>query len=585
MKDFSLIHGDCIEVMKTMPDKSVDAIFCDPPYGLEFMGKEWDKPQKLWSKRNPENNEHLKSPGGGGGYKNILKCPKKYQAGIPFQSWVQVWAIEALRVLKPGGYLLASGGTRTYHRLTCGIEDAGFVIKDTLCWLHGSGFPKAKRVDEYASRFLSKDVLCQCAYNKHNNENNIPVQDVLYHICTGALWEKVGHVVESEINDRQKSQCFQDDYRTLFHFYGEFLHLVARLVLVSVQQQEYVQEHSRFVEPVDALDDAQAHNLYRVLCNDLPSMQDLIRPTETFQHVLQLLRECENGKLLPKEGLSILLNNMAGSLSLQSLKAVDKSAFHKKHIYSLVACLPLPIILILSSQKYATIIPQLLFCVNCGKIKNEWTGYAGALKPAHEPIVLAQKPLDGTYCRNIEEYGVGALNIDACRIDFDDSDDIHAKNPHTMGGLFEGQVYGKGVLTEYTIPAGRFPANLLLDEEATALLDNQSGESNFGGPSRFFYTAKASSSERGKGNNHPTVKPIALMMYLARLILPHHKPVVWLDPFLGSGTSALAAAKLNDEEHYQLEFIGIDQEEKYIEIAKQRLAEYNKCVQLRIPGK
>lgn len=102
MSDWEVIHGDCLEVMAGMDADSVDAIVTDPPYGLAFMGKQWDH-------------------------------------GVPGEPF---WR-EALRVAKPGAHILAFGGTRTYHRLACGIEDAGWEIRDCLSWLYGSGFPKS----------------------------------------------------------------------------------------------------------------------------------------------------------------------------------------------------------------------------------------------------------------------------------------------------------------------------------------------------------------------------------------------------------------------------------------------------------
>lgn len=101
-----VLTGDCRDVMSTLEGNSVDAIVTDPPYGLSFMGKDWDH-----------------------------GVP-----GVPF------W-LEAMRVLKPGGHLLAFGGSRTYHRLVCAIEDAGFEIRDQIMWLYGSGFPKSKNLD------------------------------------------------------------------------------------------------------------------------------------------------------------------------------------------------------------------------------------------------------------------------------------------------------------------------------------------------------------------------------------------------------------------------------------------------------
>lgn len=97
----TIIHGDCLEVMKTFEDNSIDSIVTDPPYGLGFMGKAWDQ----------------LPPG-------------------------EDWARECLRVLKPGGHLLAFGGTRTWHRLAVAVEDAGFEIRDSIAWMYGSGFPK-----------------------------------------------------------------------------------------------------------------------------------------------------------------------------------------------------------------------------------------------------------------------------------------------------------------------------------------------------------------------------------------------------------------------------------------------------------
>lgn len=105
----TLHHGDCIEVMRSMADGSVDSIVTDPPYELGFMGKSWDS------------------------------------TGIAYS--VELWT-EALRVLKPGGHLLAFSGSRTYHRMACAIEDAGFEIRDQIMWLYGSGFPKSLNVSK-----------------------------------------------------------------------------------------------------------------------------------------------------------------------------------------------------------------------------------------------------------------------------------------------------------------------------------------------------------------------------------------------------------------------------------------------------
>ena len=106
-----IIQGDCIEEMNKLEKNSIDAIVTDPPYGLAFMGKKWDD-----------------------------FSPKEYQ------DFCNEWGEQALRVLKPGGYLLAFSGTRTFHRMVVGLEDAGFEIKDMVEWVYGSGFPKSYNI-------------------------------------------------------------------------------------------------------------------------------------------------------------------------------------------------------------------------------------------------------------------------------------------------------------------------------------------------------------------------------------------------------------------------------------------------------
>lgn len=126
-------HGDALAVLGGLPDASVDAVVTDPPYGLEFMGREWDSFRPANARIRARVDQRTNPANG----KSTTSTAEAYVAGPPFQQWCEAWARECLRVLKPGGHMLAFGGTRTYHRLVCAIEDAGFDIRDSIHWIYG----------------------------------------------------------------------------------------------------------------------------------------------------------------------------------------------------------------------------------------------------------------------------------------------------------------------------------------------------------------------------------------------------------------------------------------------------------------
>ena len=375
-------HGNNLDILPTIPDNSIDSIITDPPYELGFMGKQWDA------------------------------------TGIAYN--IQLWR-ECLRVLKPGGHLLAFGGTRTYHRMTCAIEDAGFEIRDSIHWIYGSGFPKSLDV----SKAIDK--------------------------AAGAERQIVGTGTSGKIL-RANGQ------------------------------------------------------------NERPYQQDQDRITHNI-----------------------------------TAPATDEA--------------------------------------------RTWEGWGTALKPAHEPIVLARKPLASTVAENVLTYGTGALNIDGCRIHRNADDTSHAGHRTATFGTQETNSGGDGSGSWTQHDAGRWPANIILDPEA--------GE-QLGPEARFFYCAKPSKAERNAGldieqfplrhyteankmggekdtmltgsgnprdsrkqNFHPTVKPLALMQYLCRLITPPDGTI--LDPFAGSGTT-LAAATLEN-----FHSIGIELTDDYLPIINARI--------------
>ena len=250
------------------------------------------------------------------------------------------------------------------------------------------------------------------------------------------------------------------------------------------------------------------------------------------------------------------------------------------------------------------------------KVGGGWEGYGTALKPAYEPIIVAMRSIDGTFAQNAEKWGVGGINIDECRVATSDNWKI------LDNGVESIMWRKKKPITRSSNILGRWPANIILDEEAGMALDEQSGEGKSSGPrcskipdkffigkgmnptvgyfdsggaSRFFYCAKASSAERNNGleglnkkaafdnengamggnmgsrykpreNHHPTVKPIKLMEYLLKLVMPPFPDAVVLDPFAGSGSTLVAAKNLG------FNAIGIEKEAEYVEIANRRIA-------------
>lgn len=187
--------------------------------------------------------------------------------------------------------------------------------------------------------------------------------------------------------------------------------------------------------------------------------------------------------------------------------------------------------------------------------KGEWEGWGSALKPAYEPLCMARKPLDGTIAKNLEKWGTGAINIDACRIGEGTGRTSIRKYPDIRGDNYnQGHTSYKdrGTIEREVVDKGRWPANFMHD----GLEDPWAS---------FFYCAKTSKSDRGEGNAHPTVKPNELMRYLVRLVTPPNGVV--LDIFMGSGSTGKAAL----QEGFR--FFGSENEESYFEIAKKRLSE------------
>lgn len=285
MQPFELHLGDCLESLRKMPDNSVDAIVTDPPYGLTANKKGGSGVASI-NLDSPYGRARIGTGNGAGGFMG-----HKWDSDVPS---VEIWA-ECLRVLKPGGHLLAFSGSRTYHRMTCAIEDAGFEVRDQIMWLYGSGFPKSLDV----SKAIDK--------------------------AAGA-------------------------------------------------EREVIQRGERSAaRPV--VEDQSGGKAYR----------------------------------------------LAGDASITA-PATDAA--------------------------------------------RQWQGWGTALKPAHEPICVARKPLIGTVSENVLEHGTGSLNIDGCRVG-----STVETWPSSRGGNTGRSMAGGEMRASETgdAPAGRWPANIIHDGSAEVL--------------------------------------------------------------------------------------------------------------------
>jgi DNA modification methylase len=463
-----VLQGDCVEVMREWEDGVIDAIVCDPPYGLEFMGKEFDR----------------------------------LGDGERMQGWHRAWAEEALRVLKPGGYLLAFGGSRTYHRLACAIEDAGFEIRDCVMWLYGSGFPKSLDVSK--------------AIDKIDRVGPMEARARQF-----TAWMRSTGITAQQINE----------------ITGTFM------------GSHYTTDKSQpSVATADLFDKLRPY---------LPAV-----PAEIEELVRSRTIEIENMKR----------RKVVGERAVPVGHAFAGEVYGREGSASAIVPITLPY----------------------SEDAQRWAGWGTALKPAHEPIVVARKPLIGTVAANVLRHGTGALNIDGCRVG---TENTRRSNVESIGYGGSNRPFESGS------DSGRWPANVIHDgsEEVLAgfpvttsgkpgimrkgINDGaaygaesrppgtpMSGFGDSGSAARFYYCAKASKAEREAGlsapagkraNVHPTVKPVALMKYLLRLVLPPGG--IALDPFAGSGTTLVAAAELG------MTAIGIERDPAYVEIAAARV--------------
>jgi len=598
-----VLHGNNLDLLAAVRDNFAHAVVTDPPYGLGFMGKDWD-------------------------------------AALPDP---RTWA-ECLRVLRPGGHLVAFGAPRLVHRLTCQIEDAGFEVRDQLLWVFGSGFPKSLDVSKAidAAAGAVREVVGTRAKLQSYGANDVygsgPDKGGVQNITApatpdAARWSGWGTALKPAYESiTLASKPYPQS--------EERARLVA--VLTQLEMQLCWLSHANDAERcstssrlglagacVSALRDAEALSATRgALC---------------------ALTGTSQSEWAARSCLSTVTSwrSILEDLSIDTSTCITETGSSQTTTWKTLRCLaseitPRTIILEeiaqpgrwLNASPAASVLSAVCESMRGTRarsalataISSGLTSYrdadAHSLGPAYEPIVLARKPLDGTVAQTVQRWGTGAINIDGCRVEGEKGVPASVSNAGGLGWSTGGDMARKAEQN------GRWPANLILDEAAGALLDQQSGTSkssdrvrnngdfksvakgaetareshgfsDSGGASRFFYCPKASRSEREAGledlpprvvdpsreadaaardnprtgagrsgearrNHHATVKPIDLMRWLVRLICPPGGIV--LEPFAGSGTTPAACA-LED-----VDCLAMELDADYVEIARARVA-------------
>ena len=496
----NIIHGDCLEELKKLEDNSIDAVVCDPPYGLSNT-----KPQqvadvlKAWVTGDAE-----AAPTTKGGFMNA-----SWDSFVPPPA---VWE-ECMRVLKPGGHMAVFAGARTQDLMGLSIRLAGFEIRDNLGWITGSGFPKSMDISKAIDKGQGLRRSRAYEFTEWMRSTGITAREI-----NEATGTQMGHHYTT--HPTQPAIATADLFDKLRPLLPEVPERIERLVAerTGIEWTDYVKR------------EVVGKNKWTNSANHFVPGED---------HTARVHTDI-------------------------TAPATSEAA--------------------------------------------KWDGWGTALKPAIEPIILARKPLDGTVANNVLAHGVGGLNIDACRVQTDD-DTARTCNGVGNSSSFDMAASGKRRVNGGS-PAGRFPANVLLDEHAAKEMDEQSGvrqaggypaskgvksspgangtmgggwageyrehreTTQPGGASRFFpvfkYQAKAPKKERpvieredGSKIQHNTVNPLALMEWLVSLIVPPGGVV--LDPFAGSGTTLQAAINKGFTP------IGIEQDADYIKLIEKRL--------------
>jgi len=462
------------------------------------------------------------------------------------------------------------------------IEDAGFEIRDVITWLHGSGFPKSlnisKAIDKEAGAV--REVVGPNPWNHVKGTNGksggITEKGYVSHGGTktdvtapatdaAKQWEGFGTAIKpaSEHFTLARKNGIE------LSIFKEVTEEICKSISSALRAVQDLQSNSP--APIEGSSIAQWHaglsiNTLDDLSAATATLQSKLVGT-SFSNIASLwkLILATSSELMSTFTTSTAINLITDLKILKSflsLTTLENTHPHEQSgqqssvsfVEALLANVIVKLRVIASTDVQCAVLHDSVSLrekLSRNLDSEFWT--------------LCRKPLsESTVAKNVLKWGTGGLNVDGCRVETADarplvvSDRGKGTGNSWQGGL-DGSLHGSK--SAGTTNEGRFPANLILDEEAAAALDEQSGVS----AARFFYCAKSSKSDRGEGNVHPTCKPTSLMAYLCKLITPPGGLV--LDPFAGSGSTGVGALREG------FKFAGIEREAEYVTIIEGRLAQ------------
>lgn len=558
-ENYKLYQGNMLDMLDVIEPETIDSIVTDPPYGLTSITKRFGKEDSAECQYGKDGSFARLSRGFMG---------KEWDgSGIEYN--IETWK-KCYEVLKPGGYLLAFGGSRTFHRIACAIEDAGFEIRDTICYMYGSGFPKSQNIGKQLGKRLEDEKTKQ--KTKH---------DLL------SMWEKDIQKTKSNektsevvLQSQLQKQSLQVSGKTTCDVWRE---------QSSMERWNNIQKTERELQWCQICEMSKRVSINgeeRWICNGTQNCNG-----EALREMFDKNGSCPSYRPQPEQQFNRELNAIQEQWGTQACREVIENW---KKIGTALKPSFEPIIVARKPFKGSlvdNIIEYGVGGINIDECRVENNG---------EKISVAKSFQDNNYSSQFdnENFRFKQVNTELKEQGRFPANTILTYDETDFDEVCGGFPQSKGASSQNNYSNGHIYRGQSLQESKTSLNGFREWYNDNGSASRYFYCAKASKKDRDEGldefdqnkvndgrntpidnafqrgetlrkNTHPTVKPTELMQYLVRLVTPNNGTV--LDPFNGSGSTGKAVMYENRERNKNYKYIGIELTEEYLPIAKARI--------------